>query len=181
MPLTLLAELAVGRIMRAKKLSSGTRLCWYCVAADAVLVTRGRAGGGPKVADGLRDDGGATEARNCESEGRADEAALMLEARRLLGGRGWWASGVVESEYLAAEEAVWAVRCEGRLIGRVGDLGRGFIKPVEERTPIGVVCEVVNEGGMAGGLEDEDGPHGCRWSEGVLLDLKCERLLCGVS
>jgi hypothetical protein len=39
------------------------------------------------------------------------------------------------SERLAAEEAVGATRCAGRLMGRVGDFGRGFTKPVAERMP----------------------------------------------
>jgi len=39
------------------------------------------------------------------------------------------------SERFAAEDAVGATRCAGSATGRVGDLGRGFMKPVAERMP----------------------------------------------
>lgn len=34
-----------------------------------------------------------------------------------------------EESYFAADDAVGAIKCEGRLIGRVGDFGRGFTNP----------------------------------------------------
>jgi hypothetical protein len=59
-----------------------------------VLATRGL-GGGPKVADGLREDG--ADGR-CEMEG-SEEAVLMLEKRRGLDVVGWltcadWGEGI---------------------------------------------------------------------------------------
>lgn len=70
-----------------------------------------------------------------EKEGRT-LTVLMIDVRRLIG-MGLWCvtEGKWLSECLAAEEAVCAVRCDGRLIGRVGDFGRGFMNPVDSRDP----------------------------------------------
>lgn len=44
-------------------------------------------------------------------------------------------ASVCSSPCLAADAAVGAVRREGRPTGRVGDLGRGFLKPLGEVLP----------------------------------------------
>jgi hypothetical protein len=110
-------------------------------------------GGGPKVALGLRTGG----RKVCECEFRREwetdrrELVLTIDARRLLIPVGCW-TGPLPLLCLAAEEAVCATRCAGRWIGRVGDLGRGLTKPVEDRVPMGVVF-----GALAGVLEDGPG------------------------
>jgi hypothetical protein len=70
-------------------------------------------------------------------------------------------------------------------MGRVGDLGRGFTKPVAERIPPldgfwgGVVAEDVEVDNCLEVVIDEE--PGGRRSGRVLFDLSCSMLLLGVS
>ena len=114
---TLLFELAVGRIIRARKPSSGG-------FATAPLLTRdlGRSvdvlGGFWLGRENLEDDFLSAAARG--------RFALVV----------WWGAAVarlgereVPSDFavFAAEAAVGAVAEAGRRTGRVGDFGRGFV------------------------------------------------------
>jgi hypothetical protein len=124
----LLALLAVGRIMRCRKLSGGL------APADGDMGAGFRRGGGPKVADGLRETLADCEAPyRFDIEGLEEATLYVLGRRERMPLMGRSKEGV--SERLAAEEAVGATRCAGRLMGRVGDFGRGFTKPVAERMP----------------------------------------------
>lgn len=95
---TLLALAAVGRIMRSRKLPSEAGL-WD-----------GR-GSGPFAARDVRGVGFA--------EAGAGLVAGFLDPLMDVEAAGGW-----PASRFAADEAVGAVRCEGRLTGRVGDLGR---------------------------------------------------------
>ena len=114
---TLLAELSVGRIIRAKK----SPPAGFVLAVLAVLV---RGFGFWLALDGAGRDGragfgraGAAEVDTAEGrEGR--RGLLMLAWLVRLGERGDGA--------FAAEAAVAAVADEGRRTGRVGDLARGL-------------------------------------------------------
>jgi hypothetical protein len=103
----LLALAAVGRIIRERK-----------SPLVAVEVVEARESGrlGAAVA-------GASEARGGRVPGAAAFGRVVVDGFRVT---------FCSSPCLAADAAVGAIRCEGSLTGRVGDLGGGFLNPLAE-------------------------------------------------
>jgi hypothetical protein len=189
--LTFPAELVVGLIMRAKKLSSGGRTSLFACCPAAAFAVR-VFGGGPKVAAAALRVGGAAVRDGRDVMETRELAMEMLDVRRLCVGMEWVLDGLRDEDVFvtgiscfAAEEAVCAVRWDGRVIGRVGDLGRGFMNPVADRTPYGTCCVVVEDEdamlSLLGGLEElevDDEPHGPRREDVVfVVDLRFDMLL----
>ena len=120
----LLAELAVGRIKRARKPSSGVL---------AVLPAR---------------DGGRAAVEAGPSEGRLGRVRKVVGLFFALTALVLRSLALVPLPLLAADAAVGAVRCEGSAAGRVGDLGVGLWKPEDVRVGGFVVLVVVGEAGL---------------------------------
>ena len=104
MSCVLLALAAVGRIMRERKSPLG--------AADEVEARESGRFGAVEA--------GASEARGGFALGAAAFGRVVVDGLRVT---------FCSSPCLAADAAVGAVRCDGSLTGRVGDLGAGFLKP----------------------------------------------------
>lgn len=122
----LLAELAVGRIMRSKKPPSGAFVPATLMRGFDFGCSKGRDLGGKEVR--------AVLWRRCATGFGWEEVRSLLAAETLLARLGDREGGGTPSNF-AAEAVVGAVADAGSLTGRVGDLGRGFVKPGGEVGP----------------------------------------------
>lgn len=131
LPFALLAQLAVGRIILARKLSLGGAV--VVLEADSFGWWLFGGGLGPKVLLVLcwfGAGGGIPRVLILSADKPAPAAALAPDVRLdAVPLRGSPDEDV--KPCLAAEDAVCDTRCAGSFTGRVGDRGRGLTKPVE--------------------------------------------------
>lgn len=110
--LTFEAELAVGRIIRSRKLAGADGAAGDLGAGVAVERSAGGFFGRAVGCEGLNED--------------TRDVVLMNDERLLIVLDG---AGGENSPFLAADEAVGATRWAGSFIGLVGDLGLGLMNP----------------------------------------------------